>query len=359
MRRRDLLLAAVPPWAMGAALAAQPPGALHRLAAAWDTPEGPRIGVLTRCAGGWQAAASLDVATRAHGIVVEPEGSVIAVARRPGDWLVRWWPSTGSAHWHWSDDGARSFNGHARHRGALLYTTETDIDSGEGRVVVRDARSFAVQAAWPSGGADPHDLRFGADGTLWVANGGIETRPETGRAKLALDRMDSSLVQLDARRGRILGQWRLDDPRLSLRHLAWNGDRLAIALQAEHDDAGVRAAAPVLALFDGRSLRVAAMAEPLSGYAGDVVALPEGFVVSAPRAGAAVVFDRNGDWVRRLPLPQACPLAVVDHTVFAGGEGGVLSLSDDKGSRDALVPAFRLDNHWQGYLGAARHPQPG
>lgn len=360
MRRRDVLRAmAALPCAMNAARAAQAPDLLPRLAAAWHTPEGQHLGVLARQGGNWHAKASLGVPTRAHGIVVEPEGSVLAVARRPGDWLVRWEPSTGMARWHWSNDGERSFNGHARRRGALLYTTETDLDSGDGRVVVRDAQSLVMRAAWPSGGADPHDLRFGADGTLWVANGGIQTRPETGRAKLALDRMDSSLVRLDPHRGHIQGQWRLDDPRLSLRHLAWHGDRLAVALQAEHDDASVRAAAPVLALFDGSKLRVADVAEPLAGYAGDVVAAPEGFVVSVPRAGAAVVFDRSGAWLQRQQLAQACPLAVLGHAVFVGGEGGVLSLSCEKGLRDALEPALRLDNHWQGYLGAARHPQSG
>jgi len=350
MRRRDLLWATLATPACSAARAARPAVQHPRLAAAWDTPEGSRIGVLARHGGGWRAAASQGVPTRAHGVVVEPEGSVLVVARRPGDWLLRWQPSTGAARWHWSGEGQRMFNGHARRRGGLLFTTETELDSGAGRVVVRDARSFAVQAVWPSGGVDPHDLCFDADGMLWVANGGIATRPETGRAKRALEHMDSSLVRLDAGSGRLLGQWRLADRRLSLRHLARHGDRLAIALQAEHDDAGARAAAPVLALFDGRGggvLRAADLAEPLAGYGGDVAASAEGFVVSAPRAGAAVVFDRDGEWLRRLPHAQACPLAVRGGTVFAGGEGAVLSVAGAEASLDAIAPALRLDNHWQ------------
>ena len=40
-------------------------------------------------------------------------------------------------------------------------------------------------------------------------------------------------MRLDATMGRLMGQWRLQDPRLSLRHLAWgpDGKTLGIALQ--------------------------------------------------------------------------------------------------------------------------------
>ncbi|ANY60835.1 hypothetical protein MA05_00350 [Comamonas aquatica] len=88
---------------------------------------------------------------------------------------------------------------------------------------------------------DPHQLLLDRDGSLVVANGGIPTQPETGRRKLRLDHMDSSIVRLRPQdRGALAGQWQLPDPRLSLRHLAWGpavawdpGQRwLGIALQA-------------------------------------------------------------------------------------------------------------------------------
>src|SRR5690606_17233195 len=110
------------------------------------------------------------------------------------------------------------------------------LETGAGFIGVRDARSLEVFARWETGGSDPHELAL-ADGGLWVANGGIETRPETGRMKHHLERMDSSLVRLDAATGRLTGQWRLDDRRLGLRHLALAGDgTIGIALQAEHED---------------------------------------------------------------------------------------------------------------------------
>jgi hypothetical protein len=81
-------------------------------------------------------------------------------------------------------------------------------------------------------------LLLDAQGHVIVANGGVPRTAED--KKYDLHRMEPSLVRLDAGSGKLLRQWRLDDPRLSLRHLAWNTarrrrqTRLGIALQAEH-----------------------------------------------------------------------------------------------------------------------------
>lgn len=336
MRRRDALLSL-----LSLPLAAHA-SRVPRVAAAWDTSHGARVGVLMRTGREWRAAVAIDVPTRAHGIVVEPEGTLLAMARRPGEWLLRWTAAGRELRWCWNDP-ARRFSGHARRQGARLYTTESEVETGDGLVVVRDARTLAVQAVWRSGGVDPHDLCIAADGTLWVANGGIQTQPETGRVKRQLERMDSSLVKLDAGNGRLLGQWRLDDARLSLRHLAPLGDQIGIALQAEHDDPAQRAAAPVLAVFDGRTLRACA-APPLAGYGGDIVSTAAGYVVSVPRAGGLALFGADGRWREYATLEQACALTSQGSVVLAGGATSVLALQAD--ARDPLAPGLRLDNHW-------------
>lgn len=338
MRRRQALIACLALPMAGHAMPQMP-----RLAAAWDGPQGTQVGLLVRAEAQWRVAAAIDVPTRAHGIVVEPEGTLLAVARRPGDWMLRWSVAGRSLAWVWNDP-ARRFNGHARRRGALLYTTETDVESGQGCVVVRDARSLVVLAIWSSGGIDPHDLCMAPDGTLWVANGGIAMEPETGRAKLNLDRMDSSLVRLDGS-GRQLGQWRLDDPRLSLRHLALRHGQLGIALQAEHDDPARRAEASVFAIFDGRSLRTGE-ARPLAGYGGDIVASETGYAVSVPRAGGLAMFANDGSWLGHAELEQACALASLGPALFAGGSKAALILRADL-NEAVPMPALRLDNHWQ------------
>ncbi len=167
-----------------------------RVAAAWRAERGEQVGVLARADGSLRVSAALDVPTRAHGLLVERGGTILSVARRPGDWLLRWRTDGRPVAWAWIDPD-RAFNGHviASPDGLTLYTTETRLDTGAGLIGVRDARTLAKRAEWPTHGMDPHELVLDTDGSLIVANGGIPTQPETGRQKLHLDKMDSSLVQ--------------------------------------------------------------------------------------------------------------------------------------------------------------------
>ena len=338
------------PTAPGAAAPTRPPATA--LAAAWDDATGHRVGVLAAAPdGALRIEAALSVPTRAHGLLAEPGGSLLAVARRPGDWLLRFGRDGRRLREHWIGPEAR-FNGHllASPDGRRLYSTETDLDGGAGRIGVRDAASLKLLAHWPTHGLDPHELLWDVDGTLLVANGGIPTQPETGRAKRDLERMDPSLVRLDPADGRLLGQWRLEDPRLSVRHLARQGPLAAIALQAEHDDPARRAAAPVLALFDGARLRLAeSPPRTMAGYGGSVAGAGGRFFVGCPRAGGTGCWRADGAWLGFAPLEEACALAASGNGVWSGGrDRGCWA----EGPRDAAAPVgagvagLRLDNHW-------------
>lgn len=327
------------------------PAEPFRLAAAWQSGTGYRVGILGISDQETLAVeADLEVPTRAHGLLREASGTLLAIARRPGDWLLRWRADGRTLAWHWIEPG-RAFAGHllASADGRTLYTTEIDLDSGMGLIGVRDGASLEKRAEWPTGGLDPHMLVHDVTrpGALIVANGGVPTRPETGRLKINLERMDSSLVRLDAHTGERLGQWRLDDPRLSLRHLAWNGERLGIALQAEHDDPAVKAAAPVLAVLDGDRLATVPAADVLAGYGGSIAPLEDGFAVGCPRAQGVAVFGGHG--FRGLaPLAEGCSLAATPGRLWAGGGDSALGLTDmaSPAVRLALAPGIRLDNHW-------------
>lgn len=327
-----------------------------RLAAAWSLGAQYQVGVLSPRGDALQVVAQLETPTRAHGLWQEPSGTLLSVARRPGDWLLRWRPDGRPLAWCWIEPG-RAFNGHVlvSPDGRRLYTSETDLETGAGLVGVREGSTLRKLAEWPTQGLDPHEMAWvpGAAGErLVVANGGIPTLPETGRLKLGLDRMDSSLVTLDTHWGAVLGQWRLPDRRLSLRHLAWHASGaqpvLGIALQAEHDDAPAKAGAPLLALFDGRQLRTADAAPmALAGYGGSIAATPEGFAVSAPKAGTVALWRADGRWASSAPLAQACALADEAGRLWVGGEPGVLRGGDDAGFTAMTKDrALRLDNHW-------------
>jgi uncharacterized protein len=342
--RRTLLgaavCAAVPAWSASA-----PPTTLF---AAWDkdgsTDASHRIGLLRVSATALRVHAALDVPTRAHGLALEPEGTLLAVARRPGDWLVRWHPSRGAPQWHWNAAG-RSFNGHIERRGDAIFTTETDHESGQGALVLRDAATLKERAVWPTHGRDPHDFLFDDDGALWVANGGIGTDTATGRAK-DVRAMDSSLVRLDARSGELTGQWRLADARLSLRHLARADDgRIGVAIQAEHNEAAQREAAPLLAVWQDGALR-AVSGPRAAGYGGDIAAIGSRFFVSATRTGVVWACDSDGTWRSMASARDVCALAASPQRLWCGAADGVLTIDDHLASHSQREPtALRLDNH--------------
>jgi uncharacterized protein len=320
-----------------------------RFVAAWDDAAGDHhLGLLAWHGLALQVLASIALPTRAHGLLREPGGSVLAAARRPGEWLLRWSPAHGTADWFWSPPEHRHTGHLLRHAdGQRLFSAETDTDSGAGLIAVRDARSLAVLDLWPTHGIDPHQFLFDADGSLVVANGGVPTLAETGRTKQGLERMDASLVRLDSRSGALRGQWRLDDARLSIRHLARHADgTFGIALQAEHDDAAAKAGAPLLALFDGQALRSAELPQALAGYGGDIAATAAGFAVSAPRAGGVARWGADGRWMGFTPLAEGCALATLDGTLWAGGRGEALACADAADTRRVDLAALRLDNHW-------------
>jgi hypothetical protein len=281
MKRRTALLgaatAALPllaprAWAQAAASADAEP--VQRLATAWrlgpaapaGQPEtGHHVGILEV---DWPAAevrmrAAQSVPSRAHAVLAMPDGGFVAVAFRPGRWLLRCDAGGAVVSRRSMDDeqpAQRTFNGHviASADGQWLFTTETDPRSGLGWVSVRDSRTLARVAQFETGGHDPHDLLLAADGSLLVANGGI-VRDDKAR-KIEPERINPALVQLHPASGHALGRWQLEDRRLSLRHMAWaQGDAplLGIGLQAEHDAAEQRAEAPVLALWDGQTLALA------------------------------------------------------------------------------------------------------
>lgn len=307
--------------------------------------------------------------TRPHGITAEADGGLLVVGVRPGTWLLRC-DGEGRVRQQVKVDEEAStarLNGHAIAGlgGDVLYTTETDGKTGRGRIGVRDRQSLKKLDEWDSHGLESHQVLLDENGHLIVANGGL---PRTaGDRKFDLHRMDSSLVRLDARNGQLLRQWRLDDPRLSLRHLAWSKTPvdadayLGIALQAEHDAAAQRAAAPVLAVLDEDALLTPTRANDGFGYAGDIAAAANGgFAVSSNQAGMAQLWHpgRPDKLVPIVELEEAYALAP-----WGGpGKGGGVLVATGLGlvrwhptAKPALLPwpkPMALDNHWIA-LGAA------
>lgn len=88
--------------------------------------------------------------------------------------------------------------------GNLLFTTENDYEAGRGRIGVWVAQNDYIRIdEWDSGGIGPHDIkRLPETDMLVVANGGIDTHPETGRTKLNIPTMAPNLAYISK-----MGRW--------------------------------------------------------------------------------------------------------------------------------------------------------
>lgn len=336
MRRRELLsLWTLPALVTPPVQAASPP-----IAAAWREGRRSRVGLLNPDGGRLAPKVALEVPTRAHGLAWNGDGALLAVARRPGEWVQRQSRDGKLLARQWAEPD-RCFNGHllVAADAMTLFSTETDQTCDRGLVVRRALDTLQPLDEWSSGGRDPHDILRDEQGDLWVANGGIPAAPETGRMKLHLSTMASSLSWMDGHNGEVREQWRLADSKLSLRHLAWGPldpstgrPVLGVALQAEHEMTSLRKSAPLLALFDGRQLRPCAN-PPLDGYGGDIAWTGTHWCVSATRADCLAFWHPDGRWAGRQELVGAGALAVSAGQLRAGG-------------LETLRPGLTLDNHW-------------
>ena len=123
---------------------------------------------------------------RGHAAAAHPlKPQAIAFARRPGRFAVVIDCVHGRVEARLSAPPGRHFYGHGAYSasGEFLFTTENDFEAARGVIGVWDVPSgYARIAEIPSGGVGPHDIKLMPGGKLLaVANGGIETHPDTGR----------------------------------------------------------------------------------------------------------------------------------------------------------------------------------
>ncbi len=304
---------------------------------------------------------SLPIPGRGHAATAHPERpEAVAFARRPGTFALVLDCTTGGVKARLESPPERHFMGHGTFSrdGGLLYTPENAYEIGEGRIGVWDASAgYARVGEFPSGGVGPHDVaRLPGGDRLVVANGGIDTHPDTGREKLNIPTMRPNLTLIGLDAG-ILEQVELapEMHKSSIRHLALRGDGLvAFACQWEGDLAAVPpllglwrpGAAPVLLLTDR---------EDIEGYIGSVAFSGDGsrVAVTAPRASRLLVFDADTHaHVETLPIPDVggvAPGAGTGGIVVTGGEGHC-------GAPGAL---HRMDLAWDNHLVRTGGPAPG
>lgn len=354
MRRRDLLI--------GVLATSLPVPQVHAgerglLLGAWrDRGGADHAGVL---ASDGTTPLALDLAARVHGFALHPRRPlVVMVGRRPGWEALVADLDNFALVGHFAPPEGSHFNGHGvfSRDGRLLYTTETDIESGDGALGVYDGESFARLATFVTFGRDPHQLLMSTDGaTLVVANGGILTHPDAPHANLDPAGMDPSLVHLDARDGRLLAQARFPAAlnRLSIRHLAAIEGGVAVALQHEGPS---HEAVPLLAVQRGAGpLQPLDLPEALRAscrnYIGSVACDASGRVLgaTAPKGGRALFWDlAEHRALASVALSDACGIAPADAPgrFFVSGRDGLFESDAHSGATRRMPgPDAAWDNH--------------
>lgn len=284
-----------------------------------------------------EIAFRLPLPARGHAAAAHPKRpEAVAFARRPGRFALVIDCAKGQEIARLQAPVGRHFYGHGAFAGGgrWLFTTENDFDAARGMIGIWDAEQDYVRVGEvPSGGIGPHDIRtMPGDDTLIVANGGIETHPETGRTKLNVPTMQPNLAHIALDGGILaLAEPPADLHKNSLRHLDVRADGLVAAGCQWQGDVG--ALAPVLATWrPGAPLRLIgadqSMTQAMQGYVGSVAFSPDGdtIALTGPRGGVALLFSDQGDLTGDVRAPDICGVASGHHQlVFTTGSGLVLT----------------------------------
>lgn len=292
---------------------------------------------------------------RGHAAAAHPTApEAVAFARRPGRFALVIDCVQGRVSHRLDAPEGRHFYGHGAYLkgGAILATSENEIDTGEGRIGLWSrAQGYARIGEIASGGIGPHEIRRWAEDVLVVANGGIRTHPDSGREKLNIEDMRPNLSYVSFS-GEMLEQVELpDDLHLnSIRHLALAPDgQVAFAMQWQGEPGeGV----PLLGLHRRGQAAILAEADlaeqiAMEGYAGSVAFAADGKSVgiTSPRGGRLHVFNGTAGFLashRRADVSGLAPGR--GGFVATDGLGGILSLQD--ATLSGLTTATRAwDNH--------------
>lgn len=309
---------------------------------------------------------------RGHAVAPRPgQAEAVVFARRPGSFALALDLRSGRLRHSIAAAPGRHFYGHGVFSadGRTLFTSENDYEAGTGVIGIRDAADGYRQIGEiPSHGIGPHDLRLLSDGrTLAVANGGVLTHPDSGRAKLNLPEMSPSLAYVEAASGRLLAEHRLPPAlhRLSIRHLAVGPrDEVAIALQYEGPRSDL---VPLVALHAGGG-EIGLLTAPdrvlrrMRNYCGSAALDSGGEILGAscPRGGIVTFWQlRERRYLGAVELADGCGIAAAEASgafLLTSGSGEVVLYRPAERSLEPIATGFggrvQWDNHLTAWIGA-------
>ncbi|WP_091579539.1 DUF1513 domain-containing protein [Mesorhizobium qingshengii] len=298
---------------------------------------------------------AIDLPDRGHDVTFDPVSKrSVVFARQPGTFAVVFDHTGRDAPLTIASITGRHFFGHGVFStdGTLLYATENDFDSAAGVVGVYDARAkFNRIGEFPTYGMGPHELLLMGDGsTIAVANGGIETHPDYGRAELNIATMKPSYVLIDRVTGDLVEKHELPAAlhQLSIRHM--DTDQTGtVWFGCQYRGPGTDRPLLVGRAARGKDLQLLDMPrDVLTGfrnYIGSVAVNPVAgtVAVSSPEGNSLAVIDvASGKVVSTSALVEVCGVAP-DGTGFMATTGTGEIVAGSGATRSE--PDYVWDNH--------------
>ena len=311
-------------------------------------------------------ARSAPLGYRAHDVLAVPGHAtrVLAIARRPGVEATLIDLETGDTREAFRCSPGNHLYGHACFSadGAYLYTTENRYNTGEGTVVVRDASNWTVVDEWNSAGIGPHEIRLLPDReTLVVANGGLQTHPDSGRTVLNGASMRSSLSYHSSATGELLENVEVSEPAASIRHMAVAADStVALGMQVQRQFAGHSRPVPVAAMHRrGQAITLleapGALLDAMNDYVGSVALSNRSRLAgfASPRGNLAVFWHLDtGDYAGHHRLGDVCGISCSGQSssFLLSNSSGDLRVLDEMTLAERVAArqhhaGFRWDNH--------------
>lgn len=233
---------------------------------------------------------------RGHGMGKNPRNSKVVLFPR--------YPGTQAVEFDLNNNAQQMFTSMAEHvmsghgvfsaDGQYLYCVEVSRADGSGVISVRNSTDYKILRQFNTGGIGPHEIKWLPDNkTLVVANGGLIT--DANGKTINLANMDSNLTYLEASSGAIISQWRVAEPKASLRHIDVSPQgQVAIAIQLQREACNHQELVPLCALHDGKNPiellnAPATLLTQLQDYVGSVCISPKSNIAgfTSPRGNLA------------------------------------------------------------------------
>lgn len=292
---------------------------------------------------------------RGHAAAAHPsKPEAVAFARRPGTFALVVDCLTKQLKAKLNSPKGRHFYGHGAfsRNGDWLFTTENDYEAGKGIVGVWDVgQGYKRIAEFTSGGIGPHDIkRLPGTDSLVVANGGLDTHPDTGRTKLNIPDMAPNLTYIENGVVVEVASLGLNLHKNSIRHLAVSAEgNVAFGMQWQ----GGGDLPPVVGLHS-RGLAAKTIDVPptilrqMRGYVGSIAFTGDerSIVVTSPRGGVVQTYDAAGQGLTSsINLIDACGVAAYEQGAVISSGAGVLEKLTGISRPSPRTSNLHWDNH--------------